>query len=115
MLGGEAQTEGDENGAGDALDGAADARPAQHVAGPRDGAGVEREPGEGQQRENQAEHYQREETCAAIRGELRQEAGEEDSHLLIALIAERPVKESEATGHPAACRGATRDRCLTPA
>src|SRR5439155_4352770 len=102
--------EPDKRGAARRLEQAPDPPPAKQVAGLGDDERRARQPGEGQQREEQAEREQALEGGAAAR-ELRQQADEEDDHLRVAEVAEQTLPPRRARGEPVraqcTCRAAS--------
>src|SRR5918996_3249816 len=92
-LRGEAESERDQDRARDRVEGAAHARAAQDGSGPRDSGGVRDQPDERHRAEEQPERQHGRERGAAVRRELREEAGEEDRHLRIPEVAEHALAE----------------------
>src|SRR5215211_9120085 len=87
----EPHAERDEDSARDALDRAANSRPAQEVSRLRDCERVARQPNERHRAEEEAEEEQGTERRLAAGCELRQEAREKRRHLRVAEIADHTL------------------------
>src|SRR5262245_12688027 len=95
MLCRQPDTEADEDGAGDEVEHAARARPAEEVADARDREHVDRQPRQADEAEEYAEQDERAEARLASGRELRQEAREEDGDLRVAEVRQQALAEGD--------------------